>query len=400
MQPDVLPHDTEAEFAVLALVLQDPKLFRDVAGLPGEAFFEPLYREIFLALKKLYRFGRSLSLPLVKDILSSGGLYTAQVEEILLSMSVRYTLADVPVLWEGYKEKLFNSFYKRIAIQIASEIQADAQNNLMDAKHLLEKTKRKVQILEERLYSQTQDVLTPADLKEVLSAEIRPREIPKSLLSSITKGFLPGELVLIAARPAVGKTALLLAEAYEIASAGYSVLFVSREMTEWELMQRLNRYTSGRIHEEMPEHFFVTTTARTPSEIAIAARQVKAEFVFVDYVQRLSADIKTYTREQEVGAISQQLKDIALDLGIVVVAAAQLNRELEKRENREPYLSDLRDSGRLEQDANQVLLLWRDPLEDEEPYTVYWKLAKNRRGPTARGEVQFVPSEMQFFKTM
>jgi len=396
MQPN-LPHDPEAEWAILALILTDPTRIREVAGVSPDAFYEPVNRNIFQAMKKLFRYGHSISLPLLQDVLSEMGVWNSEVENMLLNMSVRYTLADVPSLFEGYRDKLLSAYHKRLAIRLAEEITEAANRPLVDSQRVVEIAKKKVRTLEESVALVQTEVLGPEDLIEVLQAQ-RNRIRANTFLSEMIDGFEETELVLVAARPAVGKTAFLLTEAYDIA-AEFPVLFVSREMSEWELMQRLRRYTAGRIHEELPHRqFFVTTSARTPAEVELAARRVGAKFVFVDYIQRLSPGHKVFTREQEIGDISHALKDMAMDLGVVVIAAAQLNRDSERRENREPYLADLRDSGRLEQDANQVIMLWRDPLEEEEPFSVYWKVAKNRRGPERRGKLDFVPSEMRFYK--
>lgn len=171
MQPN-LPHDAEAEWAVLSLVLTDPTRFKEVVGVSPDAFYEPVYRDIFKAMKKIFRYGHDISLPLLKDVLAEQGKYSEEVEQILLNMSVRYTLADVPLLWQGYLDKLLSAYHKRQAIQIAAEIQEAAQKPLVDSQRVLEIAKKKVRTLEESVSLVRTEVLSPADLLQVLSADV------------------------------------------------------------------------------------------------------------------------------------------------------------------------------------------------------------------------------------
>ena len=398
MQPN-LPHDPEAEWAILALTITDPERARELVRLPSGVFYEPLYRKLFKAIKKLYFYGKPISLPSVKEVLAAQEELTEEIEEILLNMSVRYTLADVPLLWDGYVSILLDKYAKRKAIEAAEKIQEYALRGLTDAVRIAEFMREQMKAYEADVGVASTGVITGEDLANLLQHTPERLKIGYSLVDDVVGGFERGEFVIFAARPGVGKTALLLEMAWA-ASEFYPVLFVSREMSEYEIGKRLERIAGNTIQEELSQRqFFLTTAASNPLQIRLTARKVGAVFVFVDYVQRLlpESNSRYRTREQEVGEISAQLKDMALDENMIVVAAAQLNRESEKRQDRRPYLVDLRDSGRLEQDANLIWLLWRDTLEDEEPYTIYWHLAKNRRGPTAEGQWQFVPSEMKFF---
>jgi len=398
--PEKVPADVEAEWSVLSLVLVDPARFREIAGYEGEFFYDPVLRNIFLAMQRIYKKGKNVSLPLVKDVLSEKGLLNADIENMLTNMYLRYTLADVPVLWEGFVEKLRSAYRKRLLLKYADELREIAEKPVtVMAEEVVTEAKKRFDKYLTKLEDVGIDVLGPEELIEILKEEERKicEGCSDVVLSSLFDGFEEGELLVVAARPGVGKTTMMLIDAFEIAKE-YPVLFVSREMTAWELMKRLDMYTRGRAATELANReFHITTAASTPEQIEMAAKKVGAKFVFVDYLQRLHLDGYFRTREEEIAYISRKLKDMAMDMRVVIIAAAQLNRDLERRENREPRLSDLRGSGQIEQDSNQVLMLWREEMDDVTPVEILWKIAKNRRGPMKRGRLAFLPKEMRFY---
>lgn len=392
-----MPHDLEAEWCIIALTFADPGRIKDLVALPEDAFYFPMYRDIFRALKKIYFYGRKLSLPLVRDILMEWGKYDEEVATTLLNMVKRYTFADVPAYWDGYWDAILDAYHKRLAVSLAREIEKLAQVKLLDSFRLIERVREKVTSWEEKVSRHSMEILAGDRLVELLKKEDEGIMSLPGVISEVLGGLGEGELIVVAGRPGTGKTALLLSDAWEIA-AEMPVLFVSREMTPRELLRRLQRMESNLEEELLRRKLFITDHAKTPEEIFTAVRATGAKVVVVDYLQRLESGRSFAVREQEVGYISHRLKDLALDEGIVLIVAAQLNRESERRENKEPYLSDLRDSGRIEQDANAVILLWRSPFDgDEEPFTIHWKLAKNRRGKRDRGELAFLPSKMEFY---
>jgi replicative DNA helicase len=244
-------------------------------------------------------------------------------------------------------------------------------------------------------------------------------------LDRMTRGFQPGNLVIIAARPAMGKSALVLNIAQHVATAGQTVGFFSLEMSNDELGIRTltaearvdgYRLQRGWVREsewarlsaalgvlsDLPlyidESPFVTVL-----DIRSRARRLKAvkglALLVVDYTQLMIGHERKENRTLELAAITRALKALAKDLQIPVLALSQLNRDLERRENKRPLLSDLRDSGSLEQDADLVIFIYRDEVYHE--HTVDKGVAeliisKQRNGPIGTVKLAWIPEETRF----
>ncbi len=208
------------------------------------------------------------------------------------------------------------------------------------------------------------------------------------------KGAHHGHLILVAARPATGKSTVLAQSAVAAANSGAGVLFVTLEMVGEEVLERCmaNRLaTSVRSLREdgvasLPQglhNITLVDTATSVMDIAAIVRQSRRtthpiELVLVDYLQLLTPPSRTSeNRQTEVAAISRSLKRLAVDERVAVIAASQLNRASENRADKRPSLADLRESGQLEADADVVMLLHRDPSE---PYEIEFIIAKNRHG--------------------
>lgn len=238
-----------------------------------------------------------------------------------------------------------------------------------------------------------------------------------SSLDKYFNGFLPGAVTTIAARPSVGKTALALNLAHTIAKAGHGVLFFSLEMARSELVRRLFFLESGigygNIKEVWPSSesieakiqlaekrleelplYIDDSPALTPLELRAKSRRQlvrdKIEVIFVDYLQLMSSPGRHNNRENEVSIISRMLKATAKELGVSLVSLSQLNRQ---NIETEPVLSNLRESGSIEQDSDNVMLMWPSDSNDG----VGVKLAKQRSGPTCKTVLQFDKS-LQCFR--
>lgn len=243
-------------------------------------------------------------------------------------------------------------------------------------------------------------------------------------LDFLTGGFQPGEVTIVAARPSVGKSAIALNIATHVAEQGGAVGLFSLEMTSRTLTNRLiastarvnlrHVMTGAATEEELTEikHAFdairklpiyIDDTSRsTITQLRSKAVQLHAEkklaLVIIDYLQ-LVRGMGRDNRAQEVGDVSAGIRAIAKDLGVPIVALAQLSRDVEKEKGREPRLSDLRESGQIEADADAVLLMHRPSDGDEESrnaYSVKFNLAKHRNGPTGRFKLVFLPGVTRF----
>lgn len=255
--------------------------------------------------------------------------------------------------------------------------------------------------------------------------------IPSGLrdLDALTSGWRKGNLVVLAARPSVGKSAMALAYALTAAKAGYAVAFFSLEMSEDELLERIVAMESGvemtalrtgRLDDAAWEQIMAAlgrladlpfyledTPALTVADVRRRVRRQRldhrVDMVLVDYLQIMggatsgdngnsssnSYGNKTENRVQEVSAISRGLKNLARELEIPVIALSQLSRAVESRNDKKPLLSDLRESGSIEQDADLVIFIYRDELynpETERQHIADVILAKHRNG--AKGEVE------------
>lgn len=231
-------------------------------------------------------------------------------------------------------------------------------------------------------------------------------------LDQLTGGWQPGDLILVAGRPSMGKTALALNFATHAGLKGYPGGFFSLEMSEGQLTDRelggearvsVSRMRTGlmssddwaKVHSaagqlfELPI-FLVDKATLTPLEIRAQARRLKRrheiKWIVVDYLQ-LIRDSRFRSREQEVSYVSASLKALAKELQVPVIALSQLNRQVESRPNKRPTLSDLRESGALEQDADVIIFIYRDEVYDEntkEPGIAEIIVAKQRNGPIGK----------------
>lgn len=237
-------------------------------------------------------------------------------------------------------------------------------------------------------------------------------------IDCIVAGVDPGDVTLLGARPGIGKTALALQMCRQMGRKGWKVGYFNLEMRETQIYERLLAPMSGiklnRIREA--QNFIVSEKEKfekaneelsklnitiysgnwTVAKVKAECRKRKFDVVIIDYLQLLKIDDQTVLdRYNEVAMISAELKRMAMDLHIPVIALSQLNRGSEKSATKEPVLSDLREAGNLEQDASVVILLW--PLEDDEDgNNVGCKVAKNRQGKLGQMKLRFDGSIMTF----
>jgi replicative DNA helicase len=243
-------------------------------------------------------------------------------------------------------------------------------------------------------------------------------------LDAKTNGFQPSELIILAARPSMGKTALVCNFAEAMANTGAGVLLFSLEQSKLELAERFlciraqvdsHKLRSGQLTDaerhalmvasselnEMPL-FIDDRPGRTVTQIAAIARRLKRHnglgIVIVDYLQLVEPEDKRAPREQQIAFISRRLKFIAKELDIPVIALAQLNRGVELREDKRPRLADLRESGAIEQDADIISFLHRPSAYDPEdrPGEAEVIIAKHRSGPTGIVTLTWRPQYMRF----
>jgi replicative DNA helicase len=415
------PHDMAAERAVLGALIRDPDVLPDVAAvLREEAFYFYANRRVFVALAGIAAAGAPIDLVTLHDALRQGGH--------LADVGGAPYLAE---LWEAvptgvnatYHAKLVrDAATVRALIHAANEILRDAYDRTQPADELVALAERKLYALAMDAHGDATSARHVRDVAREALRDIDARIANGTGLSGLATGYAdldqtlggmrPGELLVIGARPSLGKTALSLNIAERVARAGAPVLFVSLEMPARDIAERLLAMESGvSMHrlsrprdlsrddidalveagsdrgiagapiylDDAPDQ----TAARIASEARRAARRYGVRLVVVDYLQLMRPENPRDNRTQQVGASALRMKQMARGLGVPVILLSQLNRELE-HQNRKPKLADLRESGDIEAHADRVILLHRE--NDLSANDVVWPIdlivAKNRNGPT------------------
>ena len=427
-----MPYSLEAEQAVLGSILIDPSCITQVLIMvKPDYFYLPQHKEIFLIMQEIDALGGKIDPLIVLEKLKDQKVYDDAGGKQYL-----FQLADmVPSTEnvEAYSKIIREKYYIRSLINVSKGIIDDASSSNESADNLLEAA-------EQKIYDIRQGRVTrgPAKIGDIIVNEVYDKlqklsGADKDKYKGYTTGFIDldkaitglnkSDLVIIGARPAMGKTSLALNLARNTAMMGKKkVLFFSLEMTKEQLAQRVlsteariesTQMRTGNISPEEwaklatatallsnCELYFDDTSNMTVSEMKSRIRRLRdVDAVFVDYLQLMKSGGRVESRVQEVSEITRNLKLMAKDLNIPVVVLAQLARTTEGRgKSHKPQLSDLRESGSIEQDADIVIMLYRDeyyagekdeqPQEERSPINkAEFIISKNRHGPTTTVEV-------------
>ncbi len=427
------PQALEIEEAVLgALMLDQNAIVNVIEMLHPDFFYKPEHQYIFRAIHNLVEKARPVDLlTVIEELRFEGNLENAGGSYFVAQITNHVTSS---AHIEHHARILSEKFIQRELIRISTETIKSAYDETTDVVQLLDKTEQKLMDINDNNfrsdYQNISDIVAKA-LKEVEEAEGKEgiTGIPSGFteLDNMTAGFHPGTLVIIAARPAMGKTAFALTMMRNMAiDYKKPVAFFSMEMPATEIAMRLissqseieaQRLKKGDLDPWMKEQILAKTQQLNVApmyiddssqlsifELRAKCRRLKQRFdiqaVFIDYLQLMKGetDNRNGNREQEISNISRQLKSLSKELGIPVFALAQLSRAVETRGGtKEPQLSDLRESGAIEQDADIVMFLYRPEYygynEDEEgnPTMGMAKviIAKHRAGGTGRINMRF-----------
>jgi replicative DNA helicase len=415
------PSNVEAEDALLGSLIIDPDAIFDVAAfLQPSEFYKETNRWIYEAVLALYERHEPVDLITLTDELRK----RKQLEEVGGEALVIGLINIVPTSVNAryYGRIVEAAALRRRMISAASTIANLAYEQKEDINVVIDKAEQALfSISEERT---TRDLVP---VKEIASGYLDRIEdlhargdeiigVPTSFsdLDKILGGLNKSDLIIVAARPGMGKTALQLAIG-QAAARRHSrrVAIFSLEMSAEQLVQRMiaaetridsQRLRRGDLQEfEWPifyeavgrisesQLYIDDTPSISPMQLRTKARRLFAEhgidLIMIDYLQLMQAEHTTNNRVQEISEISRSLKGLARELDIPVVAASQLSRAVEQRQDKRPQLSDLRDSGSIEQDADVVLFIYRDeyykPDNSERPNIAEINIAKHRNGPTA-----------------
>ncbi|QOJ18991.1 MAG: replicative DNA helicase [Phycisphaeraceae bacterium] len=412
------PHAVEAEMSLLGSMMLDPTVIGEVVQVlrTGDDFFKPAHGAIFDAIVELYDKHSRLDLIALHQLLldrnlldSIGGQdYLAE-----LAMSVPSAAhADY------YAALVRDKAMVRRLIRVAGDIIHDAYTSSDKAADILDVAERQIFEISDH-YDHSDFETLHALLSDTLKRLEKDEGPTCGLLTGfidfdhLTGGLQPGELSILAARPSMGKTALALNMAENVASKGHPIGLFSLEMSKGQLVDRLIAGRSGVDVQKLRRNTLSKAelpqvsdaclelsqvpiivddmAAITLMQLRAKARRMRTKFnieaIFIDYLQLITLGSRTESRQVEVSEISRGLKALARELEVPVVCMAQLNRGPEQREGHRPRLSDLRESGSIEQDADVVLLLHReDYYHKEEPdyqpnNEAELIIAKQRNGP-------------------
>ncbi len=422
----VVPHSREAEEAVLGSVLINPEAYFDVAQfLHADDFYLQRHGWIWEAFTRLHERHQPIDLLTVTEELERMG----RLEEIGGAAYLAALANNVPssLHAEAYGRIVEATAIRRRMLEAANQIAKLAYRENLSVDTVLDEAEKAIFGVSERRLRR--DIQT---IEEALSEyyeridQLSRREeellgVPTGFvdLDKLLGGLQPSDLIIVAARPGQGKTSLLLSIVKNAAQLYRKhVAVFSLEMSNEQLVQRLiaqetginsQRLRRGRLHEDewalfthavevlsQTRIFLDDTAGITPLQLRTKCRRLQMEhgldLVVVDYLQLMSGDIRTENRVQEVSYISRNLKLLARELNVPVVAAAQLSRAVEQRSDKRPVLSDLRESGSLEQDADIVMFIYRPEQYKED--TLKKNLAeilvlKHRNGPIGSVELVF-----------
>lgn len=432
MLKDEFPSAVDIEKKLLsAMMLKDGAAIPDVIELvAAEDFYRPQHRLIYQALLDIYNRGTPPDVLLVEEELRKNGKLRHVEHSYLFSLiDMEYSTARATFYANTIKSKAL----MRRLVDAGNEIAQEANNEDRPIAEVLERAEQKILSVTSRA-TQTKfeslKEIVDQSYERISTIQKNPDAVygvPTGLhdLDEVTNGFQKSDLLLLAARPSMGKTALALNMAIGAARRGKVVAVFSLEMSKAQLANRLlsletgidsQRLNTGHLSSKDMDDLMNATNRLGKLELYIddtagislinlrtKVRRLKhdvgLDFVVLDYLQ-LMQGTRTESRQQEISEISRSLKSLARELDVPILALSQLSRNVELRAEKKPQLSDLRESGSLEQDADIVMFLYREEYynrDDAEKANVAEVIfAKNRNGPTTSIMLQFQKETMRF----
>lgn len=431
IQQKAQPFNIEAEISVLGSMLLDNEAINLVTELlRTDNFYKTSHQYIFDTIVNLYNKNNAVDLVILKDELKKqsllekvgGAEYLMELEEsVPLASNVEY-----------YAKIVREKTIKRDLITATAKIQQEAYNDSLESEELLDVAEKEIFDITQRKFSSPTIKLfnilhdTFDHISNLHDREGRLTGISTGYydLDDITSGLQKSELIVIAARPSMGKSSLVLNIAEHAGTKEKKpTLIFSMEMSAQQVAQNMLCSTAkidahllrtGKLDDNQFSNLSLAMGDLSESEIFIddtpglgllelraKARRLKLQhniqMIIVDYLQLMEAR-KAENRQQEISSISRGLKALARELEVPVIAVSQLNRSVETREGHTPRMSDLRESGSIEQDADVIILLHREDYYDptKKPGEVDLNIAKQRNGPTGKVKLTFRREILRF----
>ncbi|PID84598.1 replicative DNA helicase [Candidatus Gracilibacteria bacterium] len=436
MTTNTPPHSSEAEKSVLGSILIDTDAMIQVANiLRPDDFYNPSHAIVYDAMMDLYSRNQPIDSVTVGEVIANqkkldtiGG--NPFIEDLMVST---FTSANIFQYAQIVKDK---SVLRKL-IRAGNEIIAFANDTNEETNKLLEKCEKSLfnvtqQFIQNKLVP-IKDILNDR-YEEFAAIHEDPKIFEKYSISTGFNnfnnklgGFKRGDLIIIAARPSMGKTAMALNFSQNVAFTGKNVAIFSLEMSKEQLTDRMIssamavdswKLQKGKLSEEefarmgdaleklSKANIYIDDSPADSGllEIKSKARRLKMEkgldLLVVDYLQLMSSG-NNFNRVQEISEISRGLKSLARELDVPVIALSQLSRAVEGRPDKRPVMSDLRESGSIEQDADIILMLYRDDYYDEfseQAGTTNIFIRKNRNGPIGQVDFKFEKSQQKFYE--
>lgn len=400
------------EKSVVGAILMDPETLGEVyETIRSEMFSNLFYRSIFTELVQAYDMGKRLSLLELSQKIQSESFtqefIAGKLKEIILDVNAYEMKSYAHALVSEFKERRVNEILSRVK-PAAGYIDSQINTLLQELEALKINDTVKIHTLG--------DVVDSVQGNYFIEPETAPLYTGFSKLDDTLGGLEKGDVIVVGARPAVGKSALVTQIALNLSQEGKRVAIYNLEMSDKQVYERMLSSISGigltRIRRarnflgDEREKFdsaneklkktsvFIRSGPVSVSQIRNECRHLELDCIVIDYIQLVRSDIRYNNRTSEVGAVSKAIKALAMELRIPIIALSQLNRTSEARENKEPTMGELREAGDIEQDASVILLMWN--IVDNKKGL---KVEKNRQGVLFSEVLQFKGDNMQFIET-
>lgn len=425
LKDKVPPHNLDAEQATLGALLLDWESSISIVlqYLRPEKFYSLQNQKIFTAMLDLYNEGQQCDILSLKEKLREKGELEAAGGAAYISELTDKVPTSANV--EYYAQIVKDQSIRRELIKSASKIVSNSHNDSLDSRSVLEEAQKVIFDLTDA--SSTQEYKSTKELVNFVVENISKRYTNKNSftgvesgfheLDQMTAGFQPAEMIIIGARPSIGKTAIALSMIQHIAiEKKVPAAFFSLEMADVQVVTRLvsqvgrirsdvlrtgflssvdfaNLQTAASTIYEAPLYIIDTPNMKLLDLRSVARRlrsKEKIEIIFIDYITLIGSENSSVPRHEQVAEISRSLKSLARELNIPIVVLSQVARSAEEKA---PTLAELRESGSIEQDADVVMFLHRKRTPDENQETIPTELivAKQRNGPTGVVKITFVP---------
>ena len=427
-QQNIMPCDLEAERSIIGAMIIDERAVDDAAEIVEPIdFYSTKYQEIYKAILQVIDDKKPVDYITLEDQLKSNNMYEiiGGIDELISISEAVGSAVNVKYYSEIVKSKAIIRNLMRVSQDV---IDMSIANNSVG--EVLEYAESNIfKISQNRNH---QDLVKIQEMLEPTLAQIGEMSMSQGQLTGVTTGLIDldrqlsglqnSDLILLAARPAMGKTSLALNIAYKASVKNHVAIF-SLEMSKMQLTQRLlsalsninlSELVSGRVTEwtnlgqaaqllAESNMFVDDTSSISLNELRSKCRKLKArgelDLVIIDYLQLMTTNSRNENRQQEISTISRGLKGLAKELNCPILALSQLSRAPDQRPNHRPVMSDLRESGAIEQDADVVLMLYRDDYYDPEtdkPNIAEIIVAKHRNGPTGTVDTLFDKEHTKF----